>query len=154
MVEVSESLAGRLSLVQLTPLGWNELPTQAAKDRLWWCGGYPDGGVLAPKNYPRWQLDYLTLLAERDLPNWGLPASPQTTHRLLRMAAAWHGQMLNASRLGQSLGISYHTVHRYLDFLTGAFLLRNCRRSTQTSANDWLRAPSSFRATRVCSTHC
>jgi len=124
MVEVSESLAGRLSLVQLTPLGWNELTTQAAKDRLWWCGGYPDGGVLAPKNYPRWQLDYLTLLAERDLPNWGLPASPQTTQRLLRMVAAWHGQTLNASRLGQSLGISYHTVQRYLDFLTGAFLLR------------------------------
>ena len=124
MIEVSESLAGRLSLVPLTPLSWNELPTQAARNRLWWCGGYPDGGVLAPKNYPRWQLDYLTLLAQRDLPNWGLPAKPQLTERMLRMVAAWNGQMLNASRLGQSLGISYHTVHHYLDFLAGIFLLR------------------------------
>jgi len=124
MVEVSESLAGRLSLVELTPLGWNELPTQAARNRLWWCGGYPDGGVLATKSYPRWQLDYLTLLAERDLPNWGLPAKPQLTLRLLRMLAAMHGQMLNASQLGQSLGLSYHTVYRYLDFLEGAFLVR------------------------------
>ncbi len=124
MVEVAESLAGRLSLVELTPLSWNELPTKAAQNRLWPCGGYPDGGVLAPKRYPRWQLDYLTLLAQRDLPNWGLPGKPQITQRLLRMLAAWHGQTLNASQIGQSLGLSYHTVQRYLDFLAGAFLVR------------------------------
>ena len=72
------------------------------------------------EKYPRWQLDYLTLLAQRDLPNWGLPAEPQLIQRLLRMLAALHGQTLNASQLGQSLGLSYHTVHRYLDFLAGA----------------------------------
>ena len=123
MFEVSESLAGRLSLVELTPFTWDELPTKAARDRLWWCGGYPDGGILRPKSYPRWQFDYLTLLAQRDLPNWGLPAKPQLTLRLLRMLAALHGQTLNASQLGQSLGLSYHTVQRYLDFLAGAFLV-------------------------------
>lgn len=124
MAEVSESLAGRLSLVELTPFTWSELPTRAARNRLWRCGGYPDGGVLAPKQYPRWQLDYLTLLAQRDLPNWGLPAKPQLTQRLLRMLAAMHGQMLNATQIGQSLGLSYHTVQGYLDFLAGAFLIR------------------------------
>ena len=90
MVHVSESLAGRLSLIELTPLLWTELGAQASKDRMWLCGGYPDGGVLNPQRYPRWQLDYLALLTQRDLPNWGLPSKPQMTDRLLRMLAALH----------------------------------------------------------------
>jgi predicted AAA+ superfamily ATPase len=60
----------------------------------------------------------------RDLPEWGLPARPQTTLRLARMLAAVHGQTWNASQLGKSLGLSYHTVDRYVDFLEGAFLIR------------------------------
>lgn len=124
MVQVSESLAGRLSLVELTPLLWSELTSNPSRERLWLCGGYPDGGVLEPRRYPQWQLDYLALLSQRDLPNWGLPAKPQMTDRLLRMLAALHGQVWNASQVGQSLGLSYQTVNTYLDYLAGAFLIR------------------------------
>ncbi len=124
MVQVSESLAGRLSLVELTPFLWTELDTKASRARLWLCGGYPDGGVLERKQYPQWQQDYLALLTQRDLPNWGLPAKPQTTSRMLRMLAAVHGQVWNASQLGQSLGLTYKTVNSYLDYLAGAFLFR------------------------------
>jgi hypothetical protein len=124
MVQVSESLAGRLSLLELTPLLWTELGAAASRERLWLCGGFPDGGVLESRQYPRWQLDYLTLLSQRDLPNWGLPAKPQTTERLLRMLAALHGQIWNASQVGQSLGLSYQTVNSYLEYLAGAFLIR------------------------------
>jgi predicted AAA+ superfamily ATPase len=124
MVQVSESLAGRLSQVELTPFLWSELSGRVSRARLWLYGGYPDGGVLKPGPYPRWQLDYLALLAQRDLPAWGLPANPQTTDRLLRMLAAGHGQVWNASQIGQSLGLSYHTVNHYLDYLVGAFLIR------------------------------
>ncbi|MDY0167243.1 MAG: ATP-binding protein [Thermoguttaceae bacterium] len=124
MTRVSESLAGRLAIVELSPLSLRELPTKAAQDRTWLCGGYPEGGVLTPHRYPRWQHDYLRLLTARDLPNWGLPTRPQETGRLLKMLAAQHGQTWNASRLGQSLGVSYHTVNRYLDYLEGAFLVR------------------------------
>jgi len=124
MVQVSESLAGRLALVELTPLLAHELDAAAARRRLWLCGGFPDGGVLTPRAFPRWQRDYLTLLTQRDLPTWGLPSRPQTTDRLLRMLAALHGQLWNASQVGQSLGLSYHTVNTYLDYLAGAFLIR------------------------------
>jgi hypothetical protein len=124
MTQVSESLAGRLSLIELTPLLWSEVPEEAVPERLWLCGGFPDGGVLGPSAFPRWQADYLQLLVLRDLPEWGLPARPQTTLRLVRMLAAVHGQMWSPSQLGKSLGVSYHTVDRYLDFLEGAFLVR------------------------------
>lgn len=123
MTRVSESLAGRLSLLELTPLLWGEL-SAAARDRLWLRGGYPEGGVLDPQAYPRWQRDYLTLLAQRDLPAWGLPAKPAVTHRLLRMLAALQGQTWNASQVAAAMGLDYKTVNGYLDYLEGAFLIR------------------------------
>ena len=123
MVEVSESLAGRLAIIELPPLSFSEIPRVPLR-RLWSRGGYPDGGVLGETRYPHWQLDYLRLLAQRDLPAWGLPAKPQVTERLLRMTAAVNGQLWNATQIGQSLGLSYHTVNGYLDFLEGAFLIR------------------------------
>jgi predicted AAA+ superfamily ATPase len=127
MAQVSESLAGRLSVVELTPLLWTELSTKAAHGRRWLCGGYPDGGVLEPARFPTWQRDYLALLSQRDLPAWGLPAKPRTTDRLLRMLAALNGQIWNASQVGQGMGLSYQTVNTYLDYLEGAFLIRRLR---------------------------
>ena len=124
MTQVSESLAGRLSVVELTPLLHTELRSDPQRRRLWLYGGYPDGGVLNGRGFPVWQRDYLSLLVQRDLPNWGLPAHPRTTHRLLLMLAAAHGQEWNASQVGKSLGLSYHTVNSYLDYLEGAFLVR------------------------------
>jgi predicted AAA+ superfamily ATPase len=123
MVHVSESLAGRLALVELTPFLHEEL-RRTPLHALWRCGGYPEGGARKLDRFPQWQLDYLALLAQRDLPNWGLPARPQVTERLLRMTAAVHGQLWNASQIGQSLGLSYATVNGYLDYLEGAFLIR------------------------------
>ena len=123
MREVSESLAGRLARVELTPFLLPELGVRAI-DRLWLTGGFPDGGVLAARAFPSWQRDYLALMAQRDLPAWGLAARPQVTDRLLHMLAAVHGQAWNASALGQSLGLSYHTVNGHLDFLEGAYLVR------------------------------
>jgi uncharacterized protein len=123
MTHVSESLAGRLALLELTPFLVAELPRANLND-FWRRGGYPDGGVLSPASFPRWQRDYIDLLSRRDLPNWGLPARPRVTDRLLRMLAAVHGRIWNASQLAQSLGITYPTVNSYLDFLEGAFLIR------------------------------
>lgn len=123
MREVSESLAGRLARVELTPFLLPELGPRAL-DRLWLAGGFPDGGVLGARTFPSWQRDYLALMAQRDLPAWGLAARPQVTDRLLHMLAAVHGQAWNASALGQSLGLSYHTVNGYLDYLEGAYLVR------------------------------
>lgn len=124
MTKVSESLAGRLALVELSPLLLRELAGTMRRSRLWLMGGFPDGGVLARSAFPAWQDDYMQLLVQRDLPNWGLPARPQTTSRFVHMLAAVSGQQWKASQLGKSLGISYHTVNSYLDYLVGAFLVR------------------------------
>lgn len=124
MTQVSESLAGRLALVELAPLSVLELRSEAELQRRWLVGGYPDGGVLSGRGFPSWHMNYLQLLAARDLPQWGMPGTARSAERLFHMLASLHGQEWNASQLGKSLGISYHTVNRYLDYLDGAFLVR------------------------------
>ena len=123
MENVSESLAGRLGLVRMTPFILPEVKAGQLDD-LWLRGGYADGGILESRMFPQWQQNYLDTLATRDLPTWGLPARPQQTLRLLAMLAAVHGQPLNASQLGASLALDHKTVLRYCDFLEGAFLIR------------------------------
>jgi len=123
MKNVSESLAGRLGLVRMTPFILPELKVSQLDD-LWLRGGYPDGGILTPRMFPEWQTDYLDMLATCDLPGWGLPGKPRQTMRLLAMLAALHGQPLNASQLGASLSMDHKTILSRWDFLEGAFLIR------------------------------
>ena len=104
MRTVTESLAGRLGLVELAPLLSAELPAVPLAGR-WLRGGFPES-VVAPARFPQWHADYLTLLAQRDLPVWGLPAKPPVTERLMRMIAAVHGQIWNASQIGRDSGRS------------------------------------------------
>jgi len=130
MQNVSESLAGRLGLVSMGPLTYPELAAPLGADcleNLWLRGGFPDGGILDASRFPEWQRDYLELLATRDLPEWGFPAKPQLTRRLLRMLAAVNAQPLNASNLAAALGIDHKTVLGYCDFLEETFLIRRVR---------------------------
>jgi len=121
--QISQSLAGRISLVELTPFLVPEVGIQKT-DTLWLKGGYPDGGILGGNHYPQWQVDYLATLAERDLPAWGLPAKAVTTKRLFKMLAATQGQTWNASMIANSLGMNHETISGYLEYLVGSFLIR------------------------------
>ncbi len=123
MRKVSQSLAGRIALVDLTPFLYQELPPEAAQ-RLWLMGGYPDGGVLAPKEFGDWQEDYLTLLAQRDFPEWGFPAHPAATMRFFSVLGATHGAIWNASQVGSALNLTSPTINSYLDFLEEAYMIR------------------------------
>lgn len=143
MTRVSDSLAGRMALVELSGLLGPELGTLRAP-RGWFHGGFPDGGVLGGRAYPAWQRDYIELLTRRDLPAWGLPAKPALTDRLLRMLAAVHGQPWNASRIAASLGISYPTVNTYLDFLEGAYLIRRLKPYAANLGKRLVRTPKIY----------
>lgn len=126
MKNVGESLAGRLALVELPPLLAAELSPEF-DDRLWRCGGFPEGGIIEEPLFPVWQNNYLQIMARQDLPAWGLPAKPAEIDRLFRLTAALNGSVMNASEIGRILGLSYHTVQTYLDYLEGAFLVRRLR---------------------------
>lgn len=94
--------------------------------------------------FPQWQQDYLTALVSRDLPNWGLPAKPRQTERLLAMLAALNGQALNLSNLANSLGVDVKTVGSYIDFLEGAFLVRRLPAYAANLKKRLVKAPRVF----------
>lgn len=121
---VSESLAGRAAVLELDPLtaqeatlGQSDIPWPD----LWLKGGFPDA---LRGDFRSWWESYLRLVLERDLPQYGVRADPLFMRRLLTMLAHQHGGLLNASALGSSLGVSHHTLFRYLDVLESIYLLR------------------------------
>jgi hypothetical protein len=121
---VSETLAGRVGILDLDPLTAAEARTGSESkgwEAVWLAGGFPDA-LKGP--FREWWEAYLRTYIERDLPHIGVAADPLLLRRLLTMLAHSQGGLLNASQLGNSLGVSYHTVQRYLDILERSFLVR------------------------------
>jgi predicted AAA+ superfamily ATPase len=122
--QVSESLAGRIGILELTPLTAREAGSGRPKrswSSLWLRGGFPDA---LRHDFRDWWESYLRTYVERDLPQLGVVANLLLLRRLLTMVAHAQGGLFNASAYGQSLGVSYHTVQRYLDVLEETFLVR------------------------------
>jgi len=121
----SESLAGRISYLELQPLHWGEVSATLSYQQHWLRGGFPDM-LLAPSDESanRRLHDFITTYVERDLPLMGLSAAPATLRNLLSMLVGSHSGLLNTSNLSRSLGLNVQTVNRYLDFLENAFLIR------------------------------
>lgn len=120
----SESLAGRISYLQLNPFSRQEIPDIPIRDHHF-LGGFPNS-ILAKnsKQSLRWIDDFISTYITRDLPILGMPANPSMTRRLWEMLAWQNGNLLNSSSLAKSLGITNHTVNTYIDFLEGAFMVQ------------------------------
>jgi predicted AAA+ superfamily ATPase len=122
----SESLAGRIGFVDLTPVRLDELPTgRRAVDRLWLRGGFPDSFLARDDAASlRWRQAFIRTYLERDVPMLGPRIPAETLRRFWTMLAHTHGQTLNAARLAAALGVSGQTVARYLDLLVDLLLVR------------------------------
>ncbi len=121
----SQSLAGRLSYLDLTPFLVGEL-NQTPVQSFWERGGFPLSLLPVSLEQSRaWRADYLRALVERDLPQLGLSLPPVKLWRLLNLVAHSHGELLNASKLGEVLGASHTTFRSWLDWLEGAYLVRS-----------------------------
>jgi predicted AAA+ superfamily ATPase len=120
----SESLAGRLSYLELSPFLVSEMP-QTPIQSFWERGSFPLSILPYSLAQSRtWRADYLRALVERDLPQLGLSLPPAKLWRLLTLLAHAHADLLNASKLGEVLGASHTTFRAWLDWLEGAFLVR------------------------------
>ncbi len=127
---VSETLAGRIGILELPPLTVREVGGRdgqnAHPDELWLCGGFPDALLAKERggHFRDWWEAYLRTYIERDLPSLGLSADPILMRRLLTMLAHAQGSIANLSQLAASLGCSQPTVNRYINLLQQSFLLR------------------------------
>lgn len=123
----SESLAGRIGYIELTPFSLTETGPQA-KDRLWLRGGFPPAFLAASESASRqWRKDYIATFLERDIPALGIAIAPQSLRRFWTMLAHYHGQIVNLSELGRSFGAADTTIRRYMDILEATFMVRQLR---------------------------
>ena len=123
----SESLAGRISFVEVTPFAAREVGA-GELDTLWLRGGFPLSFLAASvENSAAWRSMFIRTFLERDIPALGIQVPPMTIRRFWQMLVHFHGQTFNASEIGSSLGISDTTASRYLDILTGTFMVRRLR---------------------------
>jgi predicted AAA+ superfamily ATPase len=124
---VSESLAGRVAVLELSPLLYPEIRASVPMPvtDYWLKGGFPDACLPDELSaWARWQEAYVRTFVERDLPRHGLRATPIEMRRFMTMLAHVHGGLLNASELGRALGVNYHTIQHYLDLAEGHYLVR------------------------------
>ena len=123
-----ESLAGRVSYLELTPLLAAELPRVdlAGLQSHWLRGGFPLS-YLAPDESASytWRQDFIRTFLQRDLPGMGVRVPAETLRRFWQMLAHLQGQLFNASQLGMSLGGASHTTAtRYLEVLVDTMMVR------------------------------
>ena len=120
----SESLAGRLEMIVMGGFGLTEIGLKNYS-RLWLRGGFPLS-FLAKSDVDSfiWRKSFIQMFLERDLRQQGINIPTVSLHRFWTMLAHSHGQIWNAVPPASSLGVSEHTVRRYLDILTGVFMVR------------------------------
>lgn len=121
---VSETLAGRVGFVDLAGFSLAEVGGDEM-DRLWNRGGFPRSFLASGDEESfAWREAFVRTFLERDLPQLGISIPAETLRRFWTMVAHAHGQIWNASSFARSLGVSGHTIRRYLDVLAGAYVLR------------------------------
>jgi len=125
--QTGESLAGRVSYVELTSLLAAEVPQDLQTlQTLWLRGGYPLAYLAGgDAESLQWRQDFIRTFLQRDLPAMGVRVPAETLRRFWTMLAHLQGQLQNASQLGVALGGASHTTAvRYLDMLVDTMVVR------------------------------
>lgn len=123
---VSESLAGRIAMLELSPIDVLEATASSKQPhQLWLRGGFPLS-LLADNDAQSfsWRSDFVSTYLERDIKEHAPRIPAETLRRLWTMLAHSQGGQLNQSSLAQGLGISGQTVARYIDLLVDLLLVR------------------------------
>lgn len=124
----SETLAGRIRYLELTPFTANELiPNKHFynMEKLWIQGGFPDSYLAETENESwKWRNDFIGTYMERDLPLMGVKVSPIHLRRFWKMLAHYNGNQINLSEVGRSLELSHTTIKSHLDILTDFYMVR------------------------------
>ena len=120
----SQTLAGRIAYITLSGLNLTEVGNEKMR-KLWLQGGFPDAFLADDLEiWTQWLDNFIRTYIERDLPLLGLKVSPKIIRNLWLLVAHSHGSVINYNNFSKSLEISATTIKKYLDFLEGAFLIR------------------------------
>jgi predicted AAA+ superfamily ATPase len=148
MQQASETLAGRVAYLDVTPLTVQELGNSSSAlspDTLWLRGGFPDS-LLATSDALSlaWRRDFIRSYLERDVPMFAPRLPAPAIGRLWTMLAHNQGELLAQSRLAQALGVSVPTIARYLDLLVNLQLVRSLQPWSGNPGKRLVKTPKTY----------
>ncbi len=126
MRQSSESLAGRISYLEMSGLNLFEVDGhQRQRQNLWLRGGFPDSFLAADDDLAMdWLENLIRTYLERDIPQMDFRVPAARLRRLWTMLAHLQGETVNYSRLASNLEVDAKTVTHYIDILTDLLLVR------------------------------
>lgn len=124
----SETLAGRIAYHELTPFVHDEIKEIVTLEDHWLKGGFPNSVLINDNEISiDWRRNFASTFLERDLQQFNSMVSPVTMRRFWSMLSHYHGQVMNYSKLGQSLDVTHTTIKRWLDIFEQTFMVRVLR---------------------------
>ncbi len=123
--QTSESLAGRITYIILTPFHLPEVSKVVDWQTLWVRGGFPDS-LLArdERDSFDWRQDFIQTFLERDIPALGMTIPIPVMIRLWRLLAHYHGQLMNYRKIAEAIDLSVPTLKKYLSVLEQTYMIR------------------------------
>ncbi|MDX9905288.1 MAG: ATP-binding protein [Bacteroidales bacterium] len=123
MKNAAESLAGRVSFIDMSGFNLEEIGAEHLQ-LLWTRGGFPRSFLGKDERISfKWRQDFIRTFLERDIPQLGISIPAVSLRRFWTMLAHYHGNIWNGSDFARSIGTSEPTARRYLDILSGAFVV-------------------------------
>lgn len=140
----SETLAGRIGFIDLTGFKLEETGSESFQD-LWLKGGFPRSYLASNmKQSFQWREDFIRTFLERDIGMLGFNIPSHTMRKFWMMLAHYHGQIWNAAEFARSLGVSEPTVKRYLDILSGTYMVRQLQPWYENMKKRQVKAPKIY----------
>ncbi len=142
----SESLAGRLIYLELSPFLFSEVaPSKVGLHAYLLRGGFPPSLLAASAAASmRWRQSFIKAFLERDIPQLGITIPAASIERLWLMCAHHHGQVLNLSQFGASLGVSHTTARAHVELLARTFMVRMLPPFLPNSAKRLVKSPKIY----------
>ncbi len=120
----SESLAGRIAYIDLTPFRLTEVAGHVTWTDIWLRGGFPLSALAHDdEDSFDWRLDFIRTFLERDIPGLGFMIPIPVMERLWRLLAHYHGQTINYQKLAAAADISIPTLKKYLAILEQTYMV-------------------------------
>jgi predicted AAA+ superfamily ATPase len=140
----SETLAGRLETVLLEGFRLSDLGA-AAQSGHWLRGGFPLAWTArSDADSMVWREQFLRTFLERDMPQLGVTIPAVALRRFWTMLAHYHGQTWNGAELARALAVSESTVRRYLDLMTGVYVVRQLHPWFENVGKRQVKAPKVY----------
>jgi uncharacterized protein len=144
LAQSGETLAGRIAIVEMTPLELGEVGEKRL-DELWVRGGFPQSFLAAGEQRSRrWREDFIRTYLERDIPLLGPRIPAETLRRFWTMLAHNQGGLLNAANIARGLGVSGATVGHYLDLMVDLLLVRRLPPRLENAGKRLVRSPKVY----------